>query len=153
MLWYNFRWTNLPEAVLRGLSRDLDLGVGDPAKTLRSAFGARPTDAFVQTAWPSLRDRWLAHHTEARQLIVDELWQIGLGDGARPANREAEMAFLRSRNKSVSVNHLRMTLRLWRLQERLIEISSLWIGQVGPPSRPAGNAVASASAIIRLRAA
>ena len=34
----NFRWTNLPEAVLRGLCRDLDLGGGDPAKTLRSAF-------------------------------------------------------------------------------------------------------------------
>jgi hypothetical protein len=96
----NFRWTNLPEAVLRGLCRDLDLGGGDPAKTLRSAFGARPTDAFVQTAWPSLRDSWLAHHREARQLIVEELWQIGLGDGTRPPNRDAEMAFLRSRNNA-----------------------------------------------------
>lgn len=96
----NFRWTNQPEAVLRGLCRDLDLGGGDPAKTLRSAFGARPTDAFVQTAWPSLRDCWPAHHWEARQLIVEELWQLGLGDGARPANRDAEMASCRSRNSA-----------------------------------------------------
>ena len=96
----NFRWTNLPEAVLRGLCRDLDLGGGDPAKTLRSAFGARPTDAFVQTAWPSLRDCWPAHHWEARQLIVEELRQLGLGDGARPANRDAEMASCRSRNSA-----------------------------------------------------
>jgi hypothetical protein len=61
---YTFRWTNPPEAVLRGLCRDLD-----PRRRSRqdpsSAFGARPTDAFVHTAWASLRDRCLAHYAAA----------------------------------------------------------------------------------------
>jgi hypothetical protein len=49
----HFPWMKLPEVVLRDLCRDLDLGGGDPADTLRSAFGARPTDLFVQQAWAS----------------------------------------------------------------------------------------------------
>lgn len=57
---HGFKWINLPRALLSSLSRDLDLGNGDPAEVLRLAFGARPSDAFVREAWSSLRDHWLA---------------------------------------------------------------------------------------------
>src|SRR5664279_4495368 len=56
---YNFRWTNLPDAVLRGLCCDLDLG-GDPAKTLRrrSVLG-RPMPSFRQPGRDCATVRWL----------------------------------------------------------------------------------------------
>jgi len=96
---YRFKWTNLPEQMLRGVCRDLGLD-GDPAETLHVAYGARPSDNFVRDAWPSLRDRWLAKDGEARRFVVGELWQRGIGDEEQPGNREAEIAFLRSRNNA-----------------------------------------------------
>ncbi len=97
---YKFQWANLPEAVLRGLAHDLDLTGEDPADALKSAVGARPTDTFVQAAWSSLREHWLGKDRTARQLIVEELWQLGLGDDSRPTTRDQEMAFLRGRNNA-----------------------------------------------------
>jgi type I restriction enzyme M protein len=97
---YKFRWTNLDASMLRGLCRDLDLEVADPAESLRSWYGARPTDDFVRDAWPALLDRWLAKDRLSRQAIVDALWALGLREGEPPANAAEEMSFLRRRNNA-----------------------------------------------------
>ena len=52
---YKFQWSNLPEARLRALCKELGFHSEDPAGTLRTAYGARPTEAFVQGAWPLIR--------------------------------------------------------------------------------------------------
>jgi type I restriction enzyme M protein len=97
---YKFRWTNLDDRLLRGLCRDLDLEVAEPAESLRSYYGARPTDDFVREAWPALRDRWLAKDGPSRRRVVDDLWALGLGDGDQPLNAAEQMSFLRGRNNA-----------------------------------------------------
>ena len=97
---YKFKWTNLDANMLRGLCRDLDLDVGDPAESLRSYYGARPTDDFVREAWPSLLERWLATDGPSRRRVVDDLWAEGLVVGDQPANKAEQMSFLRARNNA-----------------------------------------------------
>jgi hypothetical protein len=97
---YRFQWTNLDGNVLRGLCRDLDLEAGEPAESLRSCYGIRPTDGFVRDAWPALRDRWLAKDPLSRSEVVDALWSLGLGEGEPPAHKAEQMSFLRGRNNA-----------------------------------------------------
>jgi type I restriction enzyme M protein len=97
---YRFKWTNLDESLLRGLCRDLDLEANEPAESLRSCYGIRPTDGFVRDAWPALRDRWLAKDPVSRSEVVDALWSLGLGEGEPPAHKAAQMSFLRGRNNA-----------------------------------------------------
>src|SRR5665647_464056 len=97
---YKFKWTNLDDSLLRGLCRDLGLGVAEPAKTLTYNYGARPTDDFVRETWPSLRDRWLAKDPLSRGSVVDALWSLGLGEGEPPAHKAEQMSFLLGRNNA-----------------------------------------------------
>lgn len=66
---YKFSWTNLDERLLRGLVRDLDLDATDPAASLRSCYGARPTDDFVRDSWAALREQWLAKDGPTRRSV------------------------------------------------------------------------------------
>lgn len=97
---YKFNWTNLHDALVRGLCRDLDLDLADPAESLRSYYGARPTDDFVREAWPALQERWLAKDGPSRRAVVDALWTSGLREGELPARTADEMSFLRRRNNA-----------------------------------------------------
>lgn len=97
---YKFSWTNLDDMLLRRLCRDLNLDPTDPAGSLRSCYGARPTDDFVRDAWPTLRERWLANDGPSRRSVVDHLWGLGLGDGDQPSTAADQMSFLRGRNNS-----------------------------------------------------
>jgi len=97
---YKFSWTNLDDRLLRRLCRDLDLDPSDPAGSLRSCYGARPTDDFVRDAWPALRERWLANDGPSRRSVVDNLWGLGLGDGDQPSTAADQMSLLRGRNNA-----------------------------------------------------
>lgn len=97
---YKFKWTSFDANMLRGLCRDLDLDLADPAESLRSYYGARPTDDFVREAWPSLLERWLGTDGPSRRRVVDDLWAEGLVVGDQPANKAEQMSFLRERNNA-----------------------------------------------------
>ncbi len=97
---YKFAWTNLPSPLLKGLARELNLGSGEPAELLRVEFGARPTEEFVADAWPTMLTRWLPADAQARQAIVDALWDAGLGDGDYPRAKQAQLDYLAARNKA-----------------------------------------------------
>jgi len=97
---YKFQWSNLPEAGLRALCQELGFPDEEPAVTLRTAYGARPTEAFVQEAWPLVRDGWLARDTHLRKRVVEALWDLGLGTGEWPTNRKSELAYLAGRNNT-----------------------------------------------------
>jgi type I restriction enzyme M protein len=97
---YKFAWTNLPSPLLKGLARELNLGSGEPAELLRVEFGARPTEEFVADAWPTMLTRWLPADAEARQAIVDALWDAGLRDGDYPRSKQAQLDYLAARNKA-----------------------------------------------------
>lgn len=94
---YRFQWDNLPPHLLRALTKDYDLDGRTELDALRSWYGARPTEEFVQSAWEVLRDSWLPRDMEARKSVVGQLWQLGVGEGEDfPANRENELEYLRS---------------------------------------------------------
>jgi len=95
-----FQWTNLPEPRLSQLAVALGLGSRYPERSLRLAYGARPTHVFAREAWPHLRAVWLADDDDLRVQIVQDLWQAGVGAGDFPQGREAETAFLAARNNT-----------------------------------------------------
>ena len=75
---YKFQWNNLPAASLRVLCRELGFPDEDPADLLRAAYGARPTDAFVQEVWPLVREGWLARgwkNSQKQPVANRDLWE------------------------------------------------------------------------------
>lgn len=70
---------------------------GDPAEALRRRYGARPKPVFVQDAWPTLLDTWLAQDVHARQTVVGELRKMGLGKTDIPVRTgEGQQEYLQS---------------------------------------------------------
>jgi len=66
-------WGQLSPQVLRALGAAHQLDVADTTTFLAATYGAGPNERFVEENWPALREQWLAHDTEARHRIVDEL--------------------------------------------------------------------------------
>jgi hypothetical protein len=103
---YRFAWTNLPDEFLAELAGALGLK-GDPSEALRSKYGARPKERFVQDAWAFLRDGWLAGDDVARSSVVDMLISYGLGDtNADVDSAEGELAYLRSCRNAPSLRQV-----------------------------------------------
>jgi type I restriction enzyme M protein len=153
-----FQWTNLPEPRLSQLAVALGLGSRYPERSLRLAYGARPTHVFAREAWPHLRAVWLADDDDLRVQIVEDLWQAGVGAGDFPQGREAETAFLSARNNTQRLREIVLAAFL-QLGEHSAgkehqnvqiskadqpEVTSLPID--GQESRTDGTAVASATA-------
>ena len=93
---YRFAWTNLPPAVLRALKRDLELE-GDASAVLRKTYGARPGAAFVEDAWPTLREHWLTRDRVARSSVIASLRDRRLGDPSIATRSNAgQLDYLRS---------------------------------------------------------
>jgi hypothetical protein len=109
---YRFQWENLPPSVLRRLRDELDLGRGQPARLLHGAYGARPSADFVRSAWPVLRDSWLARDAGSRRSVVEDLRARRLGEWeSESPSASAQVAYLRScRNtgtlRDVVLSHL-----------------------------------------------
>jgi len=99
---YRFQWANLPDDILGLLVEDDEfpdkaVPPEEAAEVLRETFGARPDEEFVRECWELLRDHWLASDDDARKVVVEELWERGVGAGTRaPTSRGAEMRFLGS---------------------------------------------------------
>ena len=103
---YRFAWTNLSDEFLAELAGALGLR-GEPAEALRSKYGARPKERFVQDAWPFLRDGWLAEDDVARSSVVDMLVSYGLGATSADVDTpEGEMAYLRSCRNALSLRQV-----------------------------------------------
>jgi type I restriction enzyme M protein len=137
---YKFSWTNLDANMLRGLCRDLDLEVAEPAESLRSWYGARPTDNFVRDAWPALVDRWLAKDRVSRRAVVDALWASGLREGEPPARAAEEMSYLRRRNNAKRLRDIVLdvfvALGETEVEEPLLIPSPPVSTEVGAAARP-----------------
>jgi len=108
---YRFDWSALPAGLLRQLRRELHLGGGDPAEALKRLFGARPDEEFVRSAWPALRERWVAHDPVVRRSVVTALRARHLGDPIKLSGARSEVEYLRScRNspalRAVVLRHL-----------------------------------------------
>ena len=79
------------------------LTAGQPASSseapglLRPRYGGRPDQEFVRANWETLREDWLAQDAPTREAVVEQLWQLGVGEGTEfPKSRAAQMDFLRS---------------------------------------------------------
>lgn len=70
---YKFCWSNLPDALLHQLYRQLVEGGEDAADALKQIYGARPKDEFVREAWPILRDEWLGRDKQSRTTAIRAL--------------------------------------------------------------------------------
>lgn len=103
---YRFDWASLPHALLWHLATDLDL-TGDPAKALKSAFGARPDEDFVRRAWPTLLEHWVSKQAAVRRSLASGLFALGLGDPtAKLTTAREETAYLRSCRNSPKLRRL-----------------------------------------------
>lgn len=97
---HKFKWANLPPRLLRALCRDLALdGSGEPAVTLQTAYGARPSEEFIRETWDTLRESWLRTDKDSRDWVVEEL-RAARREAGVLSGREAQMEYLRSLNNS-----------------------------------------------------
>lgn len=93
---YKFSWDSLPSGLLRGLKRDCGLE-GDVPAALRKAFGARPSEDFIQVAWPTLLEVWLKSDRPSRVAVVEQLRDRRLGNlTVGTKNASDQMEYLRS---------------------------------------------------------
>lgn len=74
-----FQWVNLSHGFLQDLAVSLGLG-GDPSESLRSKYGQKPKETFIQDAWPSLLKYWLENDPKSRRSLVKALKSRNLGD-------------------------------------------------------------------------
>jgi type I restriction enzyme M protein len=96
-----FQWVHLPIQLLRTIAEDIGLAAGSAATDLAKRYGTPPDEEFVRENWDVLRDQWLPNANEAREALVEELWELGVGHAnARPSSPKAEMAFLRTCNNA-----------------------------------------------------
>lgn len=93
---YKFQWSKLTSRLLVALCHDLGLAMDgeSAAAALQTVYGARPKDAFIRDAWPTLLRAWLYNTKESRERIVDALREVRREDG-RLTNRKAQMDYLR----------------------------------------------------------
>ncbi len=93
---YRFNWANLPTRLLDTLVSDLGLE-GDPQEALRLWYGARPKPNFIQDAWPTLLETWLADDPAWARHVAARLRTRNVGD----TSQSSDLAYLRSvRNTS-----------------------------------------------------
>jgi hypothetical protein len=85
---YRFSWSNIDVALLHALCAETRLDLDDPAASLKSEFGARPKDEFVDRCWSVLRDRWLADDSRARKSIAASLRERNYGTAGEPDDME-----------------------------------------------------------------
>jgi len=139
---YKFQWNNLPEAGLRALCQELGFADEEPAVTLRTAYGARPTEAFVQEAWPLVRGGWLARDTHLRKRVVEALWDFGLGTGEWPTNRKSELAYLAGRNNTKRLRQIVLDaiIEAGEIEPESSAQSDTPAGTTTKPRSPATNA-------------
>ncbi|GAB92711.1 T3SS (YopN, CesT) and YbjN peptide-binding chaperone 1 [Gordonia rhizosphera] len=104
---YRYSWTNLPEELLDRLAGDLGFAGDDPAAELRAYYGARPKPNFIQDAWPTLLDSWLANDDASRERIVDELSAAGLGEvTGHMRSKKVQLAYLESCRNAKSLRDI-----------------------------------------------
>jgi type I restriction enzyme M protein len=94
---FKFRWENVPSTVLAALTVDQDVLVEAAPVALRDWYGARPKEEFVRENWDLLRESWLSSDSVARKALVEQLWNLGVGEGEKfPKSKTAELDYLRS---------------------------------------------------------
>jgi hypothetical protein len=102
-----FRWTAVPDSLLRRLARDLGLPADDAADSLAGTYGSRPQAEFVRDAWPTLRDVWLAKDSAMRGWVVEELRTCRLGNRELPIRTRAQqLDYLRSCRNATTLRHV-----------------------------------------------
>ena len=115
---YKFSWDSLPSTLLRGLKRDFGLE-GDVPVALRKSFGARPSEDFIQAAWPTLLNGWLKNDRPSRMAVVDQLRNRKLAEERLVALVTAALHVARKRRPTKPTNASRQErLRSKRLHSR-----------------------------------
>ena len=77
---FRFNWDNLVSSLTGPLCAHLHLPGVNPTAELRSEYGARPREDFIEDVWPVLMKVWLSGHEEARNRISTSLRERNVGD-------------------------------------------------------------------------
>jgi hypothetical protein len=108
----DFAWEACPQGLLRQLKRDLEIEGPDLAGALKRRFGSPPSESFVKSCWPTIRDKWVIKTPAVRTSVVSDLRTKGLGRAdVKVTTARGEVAYLRScRNspalRSIVLRHL-----------------------------------------------
>jgi len=100
---YRFSWLNLPQSLLAELVDAMDLDGGDDvAEELRSIYGARPQESFIEDTWELLREVWLVEDDESRSEIVATLRERSLGE----MSLRDDLEYLRSCRNTINLRRV-----------------------------------------------
>ena len=77
---FRFNWDNLDSSLTTSLCVHLHLPGVNPTAELRSVYGARPREDFVEDVWPVLMQAWLPAAEEALKRISTSLRERNVGD-------------------------------------------------------------------------
>ena len=80
---YRFNWSNFDAEILVALAEQLQIA-GEPSEGLRTKYGLRPKEDFVQEAWQSLLAIWLKSDSDSRAHLATALRKRGLGQVDMP---------------------------------------------------------------------
>lgn len=96
-----FQWEHLPVRLIRAIAQDAGLTASHPATDLAALYGTPPDEEFIRENWDALREEWLPGADEARRILVEKLWDLGIGYADYfPTGGDAEMAYFRTCNNA-----------------------------------------------------
>jgi hypothetical protein len=105
---YKFKWSNLPQSLLRDLCRDLlDMPQSDRewAEAMQLAYGARPSVEFLRDGWPTVLQSWLRTADDSRERVVHAL-QEARGEKSLIKGPRAQMTYLRELRNSKNLREV-----------------------------------------------
>jgi hypothetical protein len=79
---FRFNWDNLDPSLTTPLCEHLHLSGSNPGAELRSVYGARPREDFIEDVWPVLIKIWLPNDERARRSIATSLRERNVGNTA-----------------------------------------------------------------------
>ena len=100
---YRFKWSNLPDQLLREFEEVLEVQRGeDVAEVLQATYGSRPQETFIEDTWELLREKWLTQDKESCEEIASTMRSRNLGDVEIPD----DIKYLRSCRNTINMRRV-----------------------------------------------
>lgn len=99
---FRFNWSNLDPRLLESICHHLRIIGDDLPGALRTMFGARPREDFVEQTWPVLLSEWLVGDDDASASIATTLRERNVGN----TNESNDLDYLRSCRNTIGLRRV-----------------------------------------------